>query len=114
PTPPVVFGGLFFVFKILVGAACLLNPAAFFGFRAPAGPAGGPRGKSRMYWRSREKRAGAKDPDKPKQQIAAGPAKTLPIRLPSMGRRDFVPPFCCLDFKRRQLAKPAIQLLLPV
>ncbi|MER8419080.1 hypothetical protein, partial [Mesorhizobium sp. M1329] len=25
-----------------------------------------------------------------------------------MGRRDFVPPFCCLDFDRR-LAKPQIQ-----
>ncbi|CAH2405114.1 hypothetical protein MES4922_40068 [Mesorhizobium ventifaucium] len=26
-----------------------------------------------------------------------------------MGRRDFVPPFCCPDFRRRQLAKPAMQ-----
>ncbi|MER9848423.1 hypothetical protein NKJ55_13945, partial [Mesorhizobium sp. M0106] len=99
---------------LFVAAACFSLHVRFFWLWAGAGFSAGARGKSRMYWRSREKRAGAKDPDKPKQQIAAGPAKTLPIRLPSMGRRDFVPPFCCLDFKRRQLAKPAIQLLLPV
>jgi hypothetical protein len=43
----------------------------------------GARSKSRMYWRLRDKRAGARWPDKPKQRIAAGATGRLLIRLPN-------------------------------